>query len=281
MAESDVCPRQADLDKCVHCGLCLNACPTYRELHVEMDSPRGRIYQMVAGGRRRAHHRFLSGAHRSVPGLPRLRNGVPFGRSIRPPGGSRARRYRAANAGVHWPTRLLRNLVFEHMLPSRARSALRRRSALRLQQACGLEIRRGQARRDRCRSRREWRRRSFFSNIGRVFPARGERKYRVAFLSGCIANVCFARLNEATVRVLQANGCEVTIPDESNLLRSAARSRRPARAGAAPGAAEYRRVLERRLRRDHHQRRRLRIDAERIRRAAGRRPDRAPRSSPR
>src|SRR5262249_26136925 len=33
-----------------------------------------------------------------------------------------------------------------------------------------------------------------------------------AFLSGCIANVAFARLNEATVRVLQKNGCEVTIP---------------------------------------------------------------------
>ena len=45
-------PQQADLDKCVHCGLFLNACPTYRELHIEMDSPRGRIFQMkqVAAG---------------------------------------------------------------------------------------------------------------------------------------------------------------------------------------------------------------------------------------
>ena len=36
----------------------------------------------------------------------------------------------------------------------------------------------------------------------------------MAFLAGCVANVSFARLNEATVRVLQANGCEVTIPKD-------------------------------------------------------------------
>jgi glycolate oxidase iron-sulfur subunit len=52
---------------------------------------------------------------------------------------------------------------------------------------------------------------SFYRHMGRVFPAHAKQRHRVVLLSGCIANICFARLNEATVRVLQANGCEVTI----------------------------------------------------------------------
>ena len=54
----------------------------------------------------------------------------------------------------------------------------------------------------------------YFRNIGKVFPLPGTQRYRVAFLAGCIANVSFARLNEATVRVLQKNGCEVTVPGD-------------------------------------------------------------------
>jgi glycolate oxidase iron-sulfur subunit len=56
----------------------------------------------------------------------------------------------------------------------------------------------------------------FYSKIGRTYKALGERRFRVAFVAGCIANVAFARLNEATVRVLQRNHCEVVIPAAQN-----------------------------------------------------------------
>jgi len=54
----------------------------------------------------------------------------------------------------------------------------------------------------------------FFGELGRTFPAVGERRARVALFAGCIANVTFSKLNEATIRVLTANGCEVVVPDQ-------------------------------------------------------------------
>jgi glycolate oxidase iron-sulfur subunit len=52
----------------------------------------------------------------------------------------------------------------------------------------------------------------FFSELGRVFPAEGERRARVALFAGCIAQIAFSELNRATIRVLQKNGCEVVVP---------------------------------------------------------------------
>jgi glycolate oxidase iron-sulfur subunit len=52
----------------------------------------------------------------------------------------------------------------------------------------------------------------FFSRLGKTFAAVGTRRARVAFFAGCVAQVSFTELNDATIRVLQANGCEVIVP---------------------------------------------------------------------
>jgi glycolate oxidase iron-sulfur subunit len=214
MAVSDA-PRREDLDKCIHCGLCLTACPTYRELGVEMDSPRGRIYQMalVANGApiTEAYQEHIDlclacrGCETACP------SGVKYGRLIE-----------AARADIEertirpLPPRLARKLVFDYLLPSRtllkitgAGLWLYQRSGLRhLVRASGiLKGKLGEIESLAPSVETPF----FYRQMGRVFPAQGERRKRVVLLSGCIANICFARLNEATVRVLQLNGCEVTI----------------------------------------------------------------------
>jgi glycolate oxidase iron-sulfur subunit len=53
----------------------------------------------------------------------------------------------------------------------------------------------------------------FYDHFGKTYPAIGQRRARVAFFAGCVANVTFAELNNATIRVLTAHGCEVRVPD--------------------------------------------------------------------
>ena len=52
----------------------------------------------------------------------------------------------------------------------------------------------------------------FFSKLGRTYPAVGQRRARVALFAGCVAQVSFSALHDATIRVLTANGCEVVVP---------------------------------------------------------------------
>ena len=211
-------PRQADLDRCVHCGLCLNACPTYRVLGVEMDSPRGRIFQMgqVAAGAPISpsyiEHIDLCLACRGCESA--CPSGVQYGRLVE-----------AARAEIEntverpFPARMARRFVFGHLLESPATMTvlgallyLYESSGLqRLVRGLGfLKLLGGLGDVEQLAPRAEPP--FFFSRIGKTFPAEGERRYRVALMAGCIANVSFARLNEATVRVLQKNGCEVAVP---------------------------------------------------------------------
>ena len=215
-------PQQADLDRCVHCGLCLNACPTYRELGVEMDSPRGRIYQMnqvAAGapiGPSYIEHIELCLACRACETA--CPSGVQYGRLV-----EAARSEIEARSERPLRERLLRKFVFGHLLQS-PRTLKIAGALLYLYEESGLQrvarssgLLRLFGKLGRLESLAPPAESPFFfSQIGKTFPPEGERRYRVAFLAGCIANVSFARLNEATVRVLQKNGCEVVIPAGQN-----------------------------------------------------------------
>ncbi|MDX1983833.1 MAG: heterodisulfide reductase-related iron-sulfur binding cluster [Bryobacteraceae bacterium] len=213
-------PQQSDLDRCVHCGLCLNSCPTYRELGIEMDSPRGRIYQMnmVASGApitpSYLEHIDLCLACRGCETA--CPSGVQYGRLVE-----------AARAEIEnrierpWSVRTLRGFVFGKLLPSPgllkfAGTLLylyEKTGIAWLTRASGiLNLMGSLGKAEKLAPAAEFP--SFFDSYGKVFPAEGQRRYKVAFLGGCIANISFARLNDATVRVLQKNGCEVHVPKD-------------------------------------------------------------------
>ena len=220
-AESEtirVGPRQFDLDRCVHCGLCLNACPTYRELGLEMDSPRGRVYQMVQVAEGAPitpsyiDHIGLCLACRGCESA--CPSGVRYGRMVED-----ARAEIEVHVKRSRIEQWLRHLVFRRILDSR-RALTAAGTLLYLYEATGVKAlmrameflklagRLGNIAQLAPSAEPPF----FFNQIGRTFPAEGQARRRVAFLAGCIANVSFARLNEATVRVLQKNGCEVVIP---------------------------------------------------------------------
>jgi len=236
-------PVYEDFARCVHCGLCLNACPTYRLWNLEADSPRGRIHQMIHVAQTDLAN--VGSAH-AQPVAPAPTNGVyahaqitksfvdhidkcldcracetacpsvvEYGKLVEHARALIERDYKRPML-----SRILRNLTFRQLLPYRDRIATIAR-LLWLYQRTGLQrIARfsgvldlfGLADCERLLPKIETP--FFFRELGRTFPAVGERRARVAFFAGCVAQVTFARLNDATIRVLTANGCEVVVPKD-------------------------------------------------------------------
>ena len=211
-------PVYEDYARCVHCGLCLNHCPTYRLWHLEADSPRGRIFQMirVEQGGERVNESFVEHIDKCLDcracetACP---SGVEYGKLVEYARAQIERDYKRP-----FLSRTARNFAYRKLLPYPARIAFLAR-LLRWYQQSGLQtlVRMsgllrafGLAEREALLPRID--EQFFFRHLGATFPAIGEKRARVAFFGGCVAQVTFSSLNEATIRVLRANGCEVVIP---------------------------------------------------------------------
>jgi glycolate oxidase iron-sulfur subunit len=246
--------------QCIHCGFCLPTCPTYAVLGVEMDSPRGRIYQMqaISEGRMVISPEFIDhmycclGCRACETACP---SGVQFGKLIE------AAREQIQLEVAQMPIfsdakpaivdafstdafqlhefsdkrpeleslteRLLRSFFFDLMLPSRTLTSLVF-AALKVYQRSGLQILthclgllnivntlptpfQGQLKTP------EELMPSASGDLlpqllQEVTPALTKKRYRVGFISGCIMDQVYRDINEATIRVLTANGCEVITP---------------------------------------------------------------------
>jgi glycolate oxidase iron-sulfur subunit len=211
-------PVYEDYARCVHCGICLNTCPTYRLWNVEADSPRGRIHQMIqvelngarVGDSFVEHIDKCLDCRSCETACP---SGVEYGRLV-----EHARARIETDYKRSPLARLARNFTFRKLLPNPGRIAAVAR-LLRFYQRSGLQsLARGSGilkpfgLMDREALLPPIDDSFFFSQLGRTFPAAGPRRARVAFFAGCVAQVTFTKLNEATIRVLTANGCEVVVP---------------------------------------------------------------------
>jgi glycolate oxidase iron-sulfur subunit len=202
---------------CIHCGLCLNHCPTHRVLGLEADSPRGRIYQVlqVDEGRLPISDSFVTHIDRCLGCLAcetACPSGVKYGHIV-----ERARAQIEQHYSRPWHVRLARWFLFRKVLRdyhwlSRVARVMRfyQRSGLqKVARVSGLLHLLGMARVEKLSPVLD--RDFFFDEIGMLVPAEGERRGVVAFHAGCIANVALADLNRATVRLLALNGIEVLI----------------------------------------------------------------------
>ena len=212
-------PSQELISDCVHCGFCLPTCPTYALWGEEMDSPRGRIYLMKLGleGAADMNDRYVGHFDKCLGCMACLTacpSGVQYDKLIEATRAQVERNY-PRSPGDRWFREMLFAL-FPH--PGRLRLAA---APLWVYQRTGLQF---LARRSGLLKLLPARLRAmegllppvtldaFRRRMPGLIPARGERRGRVGLLTGCVQSVFFRRVNDATARVLAAEGFEVVVP---------------------------------------------------------------------
>src|SRR5438477_9805096 len=199
-------PVYEDYTRCIHCGLCLKACPTYRLWNLEADSPRGRIQQMFhvfqveltgpSQGEARINDVFVDHIDKCLDcracetACP---SGVEYGKLVEY---ARARIERDYERPVG--SRFARAISYRWLLPYPRRIAFAAR-LLRFYQRSGLQsiarktgLLRAMGLAEREALLPQVDNQFFFRRLGQTFHAIGERRARVAFFGGCVAQVTFS-----------------------------------------------------------------------------------------
>jgi glycolate oxidase iron-sulfur subunit len=206
------------LKQCIHCGLCLQACPTYAIFGTEMDSPRGRIALMRAAAAGKLTLEDIQGGFtRHIQLCLECRaceavcpSGVQYGSLVemaravvednrRPGVGERFLRwvgtkllmpnlwllkFTALLMWLYQLTGLQRAVRALHLLPKALRAMENILPPIRMR----------------------------FTPLATPLPARNGSQGRVLFFTGCIQEAMLSSVNEATIRVLQRNGYAVLAP---------------------------------------------------------------------
>jgi glycolate oxidase iron-sulfur subunit len=206
-------PKLAESNKilrsCVHCGFCTATCPTYQVLGDELDSPRGRIYlikEMLESGRP-ADARTVKHIDRCLSCLACVStcpSGVDYmhlidqarvyvEKTYRRPWHDRALRWVLAKVIPH-PTRFRLALLAAKI--GRPFAPLIPDARLRAMLAMAPKTIPPVSRNDE----------------PQTFAATGERRMRVALMTGCAQKALNTDINDATIRLLRRLGCEVVVP---------------------------------------------------------------------
>lgn len=208
LADPGIARANEILRACVHCGFCTATCPTYQVLGDELDSPRGRIYlikDMLEAGRP-ADARTVKHIDRCLSCLACMTtcpSGVHYmhlvdharahiEKTYRRPVMDRALRAVLARV-IPYPGRFRLALLgaklarpFAHFLPD-----ARLRAMLAMAPKHIPPVSR--------------------NDDPQVFPAQGERRLRVALMTGCAQKALNTDINDATIRLLRRLGCEVVV----------------------------------------------------------------------
>ena len=200
-------PMAHAVQACVHCGFCLAACPTYRELEQEMDTPRGRIVLMkqvlegtLAMEAAQPHIDRCLGCLACEPACP---SGVPYRDLISP------FRALAASKARRSVGEKLRRFIVSQTIPFPGRFRLATTLGRLSKPFSGLVPKVFRPMLDLVPKsvppRQTW---------ALVNPPRGERRARVTLLIGCAQQVLDPDINTATIEVLVRNGVEVIVPSQ-------------------------------------------------------------------